>query len=846
MNAEQQRLKGPQREEWLDWGTYVAERCWGTIREHPGKPDECWEAFPFQQARSRAYRWSEDALAGWCDRQQRLVLAPAFWNGRDPHLKERLFGLTNPQGLHGEELKEIMYHLFGTPSYSYMQLLYRYPQRAFPYQKLIDSRQRQGMAEKAIQLRDLMEEDFAAGRYFDLNIEYAKSGPREIFCRVSTQNPGPEPAELHILAQAWLRRGSARHLQLRGDRLEIGGELDGWRLSVEQEPAHWWFCDNETNQKLLFQRANQTEFPKDGIDRAVTQGDHSGVNPKGRGSKAAAHWHKRLEPGEEWQVTWRLSASAQSPPESSKSVFLARAAEAVEFYREQLPDHVDEEERLIHRQAISGLCWSQNYYHFCASEWLQGDPKLPFSKPPSDVDHSKWPEFAAHDVLPMPDSWEYPWLAAWDIAFHLYVLNQIDPTRARQQMQLLLSRRFTRPDGAIASFEGSLTGPHPPVLSWAAWALYCEGKQDPEYLETIYAPLARHYQFWLCTHQPGDFLFDGGFMGQDNAGPWDRSQLPEGAKLLQADTIGWVGCLLLHLFGMAVELGRDVEAAAYLADFQRMQESAELHWCQEERFYYDCLHERDQKPRFVRARSFAGLVPILAVMPLKKNLLEKLPRTYEQLRHQPANSEGVSLLSLVPPQRFLELMKKVLDPEEFLSSFGIRSLSRHHQEHPLEFELNGKKTTLQYEPGEGCTLIQGGNSNWRGPIWAPLNLRLIEALHRYGEYLTGDCLRIVDEPVSCALAAERLSKLFLKLFLRNDQGYRPIHGDDPARHDAPCLFYEYFHADEGLGLGAAHQTGWTAVVARLIKDAARPGCLWPQPHRAPSESASKKLSLQDA
>jgi hypothetical protein len=879
--AEHQRLidSEARRADWKNWGPYVSERAWGTVREDYSATGEAWDFFPHDHARSRTYRWSEDGLGGFCNRFQNVCLAVALWNERDPILKERLFGLTGTQGNHGEDVKEVYCYLDSTPTHSYAKMLYRYPQVAFPYALLVEENRRRGMDDPEFELVDALREAFREGRFFDVFIEYAKADQQDILCRISAVNRGPEPASLHILPHLWFRntwswghgrpRPTLRAIApdvVHTDHRHLGDRW--WYLGTAGHgPVPLLFTHNETNFERLFGTPNSSPYVKDGINDAVVGGRPDRVNPEQVGTKVAAHFQRRIAPGETLTVQVRFSnVPHEAPFVDAKAVFEQRIEEADRFYAAIERPGLSQDERRVHRHALAGVMWTKQFYHYSVELWLRGDPGQP--SPPtarrSGRNHN-WGHIYCLDVLSVPDKWEYPWFAAWDTAFHTVPIAMIDAEWAKRQLVLLLREWYMHPNGAIPAYEWAFSDVNPPVHAWAAWQVYQithhrTGRADKLFLERIFHKLLLNFTWWVNQKdQDGHNVFQGGFLGLDNVGVFDRSApLPTGGHLEQADGTAWMAMYSLQMLKIALELApgkpayEDVatkffEHFIYITNaFYDMGSSAVSLWHEEDGFFYDILHLPDRRFIPLTIRSFVGLIPLLAVETLTPQILETLPRFRRRmewfLEYRPymvANcaplkklgASGNYQMAVVNREKLERVLPQVFDAAEFLSDFGLRSLSKYHQTHPFEYTVDGQRYRVGYEPAESRTALFGGNSNWRGPIWFPINYLMIEALRKYHSYY-GDSLT-VEVPTGSGRvltldqAADELSRRLIRIFLRDkERERRPVFGDDPLFQTDPRwrdipLFHEYFHGDTGAGLGAAHQTGWTALVAKLIHDCGR-------------------------
>jgi len=842
------------------------------VREDYSEDGTAWESFPHDHARSRAYRWGEDGLAGISDNHQRLCFALALWNGRDPILKERLFGLGGIEGNHGEDVKEYYFYLDSTPTHSYMKWLYKYPQRAYPYEGLVAENRRRGRAAPEFELLDtgVFEED----RYFDVQVEYAKASPDDILVRLTVWNRGPEPAELHLLPTLWFRNTWSWEIGAERPRLTVGPALEGALCVEADHPTlgrrrllcaggpELLFTENDSNARRLWGVDTQSPYAKDGINEFVVHGAVDAVNPARTGTKVAARYRVVIAPGGPREVRLRLT---DAPPGSGplgaefEGVFDARRREADEFYAEVVPDKLSPDGRQVMRQALAGMLWSKQWYHYDVQRWLDGDPAGP--PPPAarlTGRNHRWRHLYNEDVISMPDKWEYPWYAAWDLAFHCVALALVDPDLAKNQLVLFLREWYMHPSGQLPAYEWALGDVNPPVHAWAAWRVYkiekrMRGRADRSFLERVFHKLLLNFTWWVNREDPeGQNIFQGGFLGLDNIGVFDRSApLPTGGHIEQSDGTSWMGMYCLNMLAIALELARDnpayedvaskfFEHFVYIARALNDVSGIEL-WDEEDGFYYDVLHLPGGATRRLKVRSIVGLIPLLGVETLEPQAVERLPNFKRRMSwfidHRPEfhphldatrrSAEGERrLLSLVPRQRLRRVLARMLDEEEFLSSYGVRALSAHHRDHPYLFASDGITEGVAYEPGESTTGLFGGNSNWRGPVWMPLNFLLIEALQRldwyYGHTFQVELPTGSDRLASLWEVAQELSRRLVRIFLRRPGGQRPVHGGvekwrtDPHWRDL-VLFYEYFHGDTGAGIGASHQTGWTGLVAKLLQ-----------------------------
>ncbi|HSR49294.1 MAG TPA: glucosidase [Acidobacteriota bacterium] len=870
-DAERMRMAEGLESPWRLWGPYLSERQWGTVREDYSAHGGAWDYFSHDHARSRAYRWGEDGLAGFSDKDQYLCLGLALWNGRDPILKERLYGLTNPEGNHGEDVKELYYYLDAAPSHSYLKMLYKYPQKEFPYRELIEANRNRGRQDVEFELLDtgIFDDD----RYFDVFVEYAKADARDIFMRVTVHNRAAEEAELHLLPQAWFRntwsweKDSPKPLIRQtgeGQALLSHPQLGEYYLYFEEGPE-LLFCENETNAPRLYSVMRPGAYFKDGIHDCVVKGRRNAVNPEGAGTKVAAHYRFSLQPGATATVSLRLSPdSLQDPFKGFHALLSQRIAETDDFYARLQASVEDEDARLIQRQALAGMIWSKQLYHFDVDRWLQGDPAQP--EPPADRSqgrNAEWRHLNNQEIISMPDKWEYPFYCAWDLAFHCIPLALVDPDFAKGQLILLTREWYLHPNGQLPAYEWAFSDVNPPVHAWAAWRVYQidrkqKGVGDLDFLERVFHKLLLNFTWWVNRKDSeGNNIFQGGFLGLDNIGVFDRSAaLPTGGHMHQADGTSWMAMYSLNLMRIALELAANgrrpyediatkfFEHFLYIAKAMTSEISGGDHsglWDEEDQFYYDVLHLPQGRRATMRVRSLVGLIPLLAVETLEPELLEKVPEFRQRLEwflnyrpdlaqlvsrwHEPGLGER-RLLSLLRGHRMKSLLRRMLDPEEFLCQYGIRSLSRYHAEQPYHFDHGGNRFSVAYLPAESDSGLFGGNSNWRGPLWFPLNYLLIESLQKFHHYY-GDDFKVECPVGSGRLAtleevAEDLSQRLVGLYrLKGEQGrpamaYHPKLQKDPRFRDY-LLFHEYFHGDSGRGAGASHQTGWTGLVAKLIQ-----------------------------
>ncbi len=886
--AEDLRLLEDSRRErnWKRWGPYLSERQWGTVREDYSAHGTCWDYFPHDHARSRAYRWGEDGLLGFCDRECRLCFALALWNGRDPILKERLFGLTGPEGNHGEDVKECYFYVDSTPTHSYAKAIYKYPQAEFPYRWLVEENRRRGKGDAEFELADTGV--FDDNRYFDIVAEYAKESPDDVLIRITAHNRGPGAATLHLLPTLWFRNtwswgcthegcevkpsirrlsGSelvARHATLGAFHLAAGPGPDG-------ATPPFLFTENESNSERLFGIPNGEHPAKDALHEHVING-RGDLARRDSGTKAAAHYVIQVPPNERVTVQLRLFAAAEAPREASgrefDQAFARRIREADEFYAARMPARSTDDARLVARQAYAGLLWSKQFYHYALTDWLRGDPGQP--PPPPERQYGRnneWQQFFSRDVISMPDKWEYPWFAAWDLAFHMIPFATVDPQFAKEQLILFLREWYMHPNGQIPAYEFAFSDVNPPVHAWACWRVYKKtgrrGERDRLFLARCFQKLLINFTWWVNRKDvAGKHLFSGGFLGLDNIGVFDRSRpLPTGGHLEQADGTAWMAFYCTTMLAMALELAREDPAYEdvaskffehFVAIVDAMNRLGGIGlWDEQDGFYYDQLNA-DGTTMPLRVRSLVGIIPLFAVEVLENDDLERLPGFQKRMRwfleHRrdlarhisymesaslEGHSHGHRLLAIPSRERLERVLRYVLDESEFFSPNGIRSVSRVHAERPFVFRVGSEEYGVDYIPGESNTGLFGGNSNWRGPIWFPVNFLLVEALERYHHFY-GDTLRVECPTGSGRMldlqeVAREIACRLARPFLADETGWRAFQGEsrfarDPHWRDL-VLFHEYFHGDTGRGLGASHQTGWTALVAPLLDDLGRCGAV---------------------
>ena len=882
MTQEQIRLQEAHNgtSNWKKWGPYLSERQWGTVREDYSEGGDAWNFFTHDQARSRAYRWGEDGIAGISDDKQRLCLALALWNGKDAILKERLFGLTNSEGNHGEDVKEYYFYLDSTPTHSYMKYLYKYPQAAFPYADLVETNRRRSKNDMEYELLDTGV--FKDDRYFDVFVEYAKDGPEDILMRITAANRGPDAAELHLLPTLWFRNDwsvwiaesnrAAKKPNLKPIEAAPGTSaveathplLGEFILSCEGE-VPLLFTENETNHERLFGQKNESTHVKDGINNCVVQGNQGAVNPGNKGTKVAAHYRVNIGAGQSRVIRLRLSNSSSDRKgkpfgKQFDEIFADRLREADEFYKSVTPPSVSEDAAKVMRQAIAGMLWSKQFFFFDGDNWLDEHHSNPLHTGYRNSRNSDWYHMLNEDIISMPDKWEYPWYAAWDLAFHTLPLSIVDPDFAKEQMQLMLRASYLHPNGQMPAYEWNFSDVNPPVHAFATLFLHhteqaLRGETDVEFLKSAFNKLLLNFTWWVNRKDRfGKNVFEGGFLGLDNIGIFDRSApLPTGGHLEQADGTAWMALFSQNMLELAFELTlHDPTYEAMLPKFAEHfyyiargmnRPGQDGMWDEEDGFYYDILRLPDGSATRLKVRSMVGLLPLCATTIVEKSHRERVPLAMaaiaERLRRIPELWDtmhptgpghfGVAergILALVNPERLRRILTKMLDENEFLSPYGIRSLSKFHEQHPYVFNVGGQEYRVDYLPAESNTGMFGGNSNWRGPIWMPVNALLIRALLNFYLYY-GDNFKI-----ECPTGSGKLMNLFevskeiadrlARIFLTDEHGRRPVYGgtekfqSDPNWRDH-ILFYEYFHGDNGAGLGASHQTGWTGLVAKMIQ-----------------------------
>jgi hypothetical protein len=865
---------------WNRWGPFLAERAWGTVREDYSKDGDAWTYFPHDHARSRAYRWNEDGIAGICDRHQYLCFAVALWNSHDTILKERMFGLTAHDGNHGEDVKEYYFYLDNIPTHSYMKYLYKYPQAAFPYAQLVEENRRRGKEHPEYELVDTGV--FDQSRYFDVVVEYAKAAPEDILVRINVTNRGPELAPLHILPTLWFRNTWTWGRDDRRPSLSLHSHLSFPDAHLRAILAKHWqlgdyilycadadellFTENETNSDRLFGTPSRTPYVKDAFHSYLIARNRAAINPASLGTKAAAHYQRAIHPGETVSLRLRLAARVTVHPQAApfadfEAIFSQRLEDADEFYGVVLPPKLSADAKLIARQAFAGLLWSKQYYHYVVTDWLAGDPNEP--APPPERHHgrnSDWRHFFTRDVLSMPDKWEFPWFASWDLGFHCVALAYVDPHFAKEQILLMMREWYTHPNGQVPAYEWDFGDVNPPVLPLAAWAVFqverqLTGVADYAFLERVFQKMLLNFTWWVNRKDAlGKNIFQGGFLGMDNIGAFDRDNLPPGYLLGQADGTSWMAAFAKSMLSIALLLAeRDPvyedlaskfwEHYIYIAhSMNNPRESPRSLWDEQDGFFYDYLFSRENEHFPVRARTMVGFVPMFGGSTISADTFDHYPdfqrRRQWFIDHRPdlvasiqpmiiPGANRTLLLGFVREDQLRSLLSYMLDENEFLSPFGVRAVSRFHLEHPLVLHLDGKEYRLDYEPGESTTTLFGGNSNWRGPVWLPVNHLILLALRQYhiyyGDSFKVECPTGSGTQKTLAQVAHDLAQRLAGLFLRDKHGNRAVFGAnqlfnrDPHWRDL-IPFHEYFHGDTGRGCGASHQTGWTGLIAQILID----------------------------
>ncbi len=867
---------------WKHWGPYLSDRSWGTVREDYSENGTAWDFFPHDHSRSRVYRWGEDGIAGISDRNQYLCFGLAFWNGKDKILKERFYGLTAQEGNHGEDVKEYYFYLDSTPTHSYMKMLYKYPQCEFPYAKLLSENTSRSREKSEYELVDTGALD--ESRYFDCDIEYAKASADDILVRITVHNRGPEEAELHTLPTLWFRNTwswgypsgpmkdtPGKPTLKQADAVENAScaqashaTVGTYSLYAKDKPK-LLFTENETNAERLFGLKNESPHVKDSFHSYIIDKKQTAINPKQFGTKVAAHYFDRIPAGESRQYCLRLTdSSSENPFADFDSLFEQRISEADEFYEDVQNDVLSEDEKQVQRQALAGTLWTKQLYYYDLEQWLKGDPAMP--PPPASRQRNRdWIHLTNFDIISMPDKWEFPWYAAWDLAFHCVPLALVDTDFAKRQLELMTREWYMHPNGQLPAYEWAFSDVNPPVHAWATWRVFkidakINGKKDLAFLEGVFHKLLLNFTWWVNRKDTeGNNIFQGGFLGLDNIGIFDRSApLPMGGHIDQADGTSWMASYCLTMLKISLELANENpvyqdSASKFLEHFLRVANAMTdiggdgiSLWDEEDGFFYDTLHLPDGSLVPLKVRSLVGLIPLIAIDTIEPEILEKMPDFKRRLgwfvRNRPHLSgnmaridvEGVGdrrLAALVNKERLKRILNYMLDENEFLSPYGIRSISKHHQQSPFTIDSNGKKYTIGYEPGESHNEMFGGNSNWRGPIWFPINYLLIEALQKFHHYY-GDEFK-VEYPtysgnyLTLNEVASDLSRRLNSIFLKDTEGRRAFYGKNKLFEEDPhfqklILFNEYFHGDSGQGLGANHQTGWTALTAKLLQQSGGP------------------------
>lgn len=859
---------------WKRWGPYLSERQWGTVREDYSSDGAAWDYFPHDHARSRAYRWGEDGIAGISDNHQRLCFALALWNGEDPILKERMFGLTGSEGNHGEDVKEYYFYLDNTPTHSYMKCLYKYPHAAFPYEQLVKENRNRDRNSPEFELIDTG--IFDDNRYFDVFVEYAKDSPEDILIKISITNQATEEKILHLLPTLWFRNYWSWVNKYDKPLFKVAKYDDKFSVIEASHPTlgeRWLYCngksqllftENDTNTERLFGVTNTSPYVKDGINNYLIHGQKEAINPELVGTKVSAQYTLSIKPGETQTLQLRLCdippCEGESPFDAEfETIFKTRIKEVDEFYQ-RISSLKSEDERNVQRQAFAGMLWSKQFYYYVVEDWLKGDPNEP--NPPrsrSSKRNHEWIHIFNNDVLSMPDKWEYPWYAAWDLAFHVIPLCMIDPEFAKRQLSRLTREWYMHPNGQLPAYEWTFSDVNPPVHAWATWRVYqieteMYGRADKNFLERVFQKLLLNFTWWVNRKDvEGKNIFQGGFLGMDNIGVFDRSsQLPTGGYLQQADGTSWMAMYSLNMLTIALELAKENSAyediaSKFFEHFLRIADAMDgigkteiALWDEEDGFYYDALHFPDDHQCPMKVRSLVGLIPLFAIATIEQETLEKFPGFKRRLdwfiNNRPDLRKNVAcmetpgvgatrLLAIAYPDKLRRILRPMLDEAEFLSPYGIRSVSKYHESHPYILTVNKQEYRVDYEPAESTIGMFGGNSNWRGPIWFPINYLIIESLQKFHYYLGNDFK--VEYPtnsgqmITLEQVATDLSKRLSRIFLKNHSGRRPFNGGvekfqtDPQWRDL-ILFNEYFNGDNGAGLGASHQTGWTGLVAKLL------------------------------
>ncbi len=863
MTDEQQRL---QNKDWKKWGPYLTDRQWATVREDYSANGDAWNYTTHEMARSKAFRWGEEGIGGICDDKQLLCFALSLWNKKDAIIKERYFGLTNTEGNHGEDVKELYYYLDNTPTHSYMKMLYKYPQTQFPYEQLLNENKKRNRLEPEFELIDTG--IFNDDKYFDVFIEYAKANENDVLIKISIANRSNEDAALNVLPTLWFRN---RWLWGYDDYKPALQEKDG-NILIEHQAlenyvlhaatkTHLLFCENESNNKKLYNAENKSDTCKDGINDFIVNNINDAINQDVEGTKAAFNYDVVIKADETYEIKLRLeNTNNQKPFDDFDEIFSARIKEANEFYNALQKDISSDDEKLVQRQAFAGMLWCKQFYYYNIKQWLNGDPSQP--PPPEErkkIRNYSWMNLNNADIISMPDTWEYPWYATWDLGFHCVSLSLIDADFAKDQLKLLTKDWYMHPSGQLPAYEWDFGDANPPVHAWAAWCVYKideknNGKKDSKFLEIIFHKLLLNFSWWVNRKdKQGNNIFEGGFLGLDNIGVFNRNApMPDGVFIEQSDGTSWMAMFALNMLRIALELAMNnnvyedlatkfFEHFLYIADaMENMSDNNKGLWDDEDEFYYDALKMADNTSVKLKVRSVVGLIPLFAVEVIDHQTLQKLPKFAQRLRwfldNRPELSNLVShwdvqgrdeqhLLSLLRGHRMKKILQRMLDENEFLSEFGVRALSKYHEAHPYVFNVGEQSFSVAYVPGESYSDMFGGNSNWRGPIWMPANFLIIESLERFYHYY-GDDFKVEyptgsNKYFSLLEISQALTDRIKKIFLLDESGVRPVFGDNiKIQHDENfnkyILFHEYFHGDNGKGLGASHQTGWTGLIAKLL------------------------------
>ena len=859
MEKEKERLfRSNNNKSWKKWGPYISDRQWGTVREDYSKEGHVWSYINHDLARSYAYRWGEEGIAGFCDSDQVLCLAPAFWNGKDSILKERLFGLTNGEGNHGEDVKELYFHLDSSPTHSYCKFLYKYPQQAFPYLELVE-KNKKGRLSPEYELLDTG--IFEGNRYFDCYIEYAKEDVNDILMKITVYNRGPEPSTIHVLPHLWFRNFWKHNprftrpeiFSASTDCLQTSSSRNG-TFFLYHKGGEQLFCENETNNERMYNRLNDSPFVKDGINNYIVNNEDT-INPKKQGTKSAVWFEEEIKPGASAIFKIRLSKNQiENPWDEFDKIFTARKSETDQYYDELTPKKLSPEHKALLRSSVSGLLWTKQFYYFDVFKWLFGEP----GETHPDRNHKRnydWQHLTCRNIISMPDKWEYPWFAAWDLAFHATSFVHVDPDFAKQQLLVVLREYYMHPNGQIPAYEWNFSDVNPPVQAWAAMQVYNiekkrTGKGDIKFLKKVFQKLLINFTWWINRKDVnGNNIFEGGFLGLDNIGVFNRSvHFPGEMQLEQADGTSWMGTFALDMMDIAIEIAMHDDsfedtATKFFEHFVLIAESLNHHglWNQEDRFFYDVLCIPGADPIPLRIQSIVGLAPLYAVSTISKKVLDRLKdfkkriTWFENYRkknkkfwpNEERSKDGEALLSLVPRERLIDLLQRLLDENEFLSDGGIRALSKYHENNIYSVVVEGNTYSIQYDPGDSTSDFFGGNSNWRGPVWMPINFLIIQSIRKYGEFYDNSLL--VEYPTGSGVkmnlveVANALTKRVISLFEKDSDGKRRLYGKYSWFYQKPgnehlLTFYEYFHGNDGRGLGASHQTGWTALVAELISE----------------------------